>query len=103
MNSSRFRSFCETYSGFTVYRWRVILIWSSSELAGLAVRQVPCFDYELSQRGTDLAGRVLLQEVPAFDGHFLLIFPAPAEPLVCAARRDNRSGFACDEQFRNLT
>src|ERR1035438_294832 len=31
MNSSRFCLFCATYSGFTLYRWRVIIIWLSSQ------------------------------------------------------------------------
>jgi len=58
---------------------------------------VACFDDELSQYDTDLAGRVLQKEVPSFDGHFLLVFPGPTEPLVCAARRDKRSVLAGDE------
>jgi hypothetical protein len=57
-----------------------------------------CLCYEPPQRRANFGGRVLLQEVPAFDGHFLLVFQGLAEPPVCAARRDNRSGFAGDEK-----
>src|SRR3954463_11178415 len=44
---------------------RTLMFFSYTVKNWMAVRLVACFDDELSQYGTDLAGRVLLQEVPA--------------------------------------
>src|ERR1700726_1691314 len=48
MNSSRFCLFCATYSGFTLYRWRVILIWLSSRFRLWVASEARTWTYSAS-------------------------------------------------------